>query len=86
MNNEGIFDIKDISLNLEKLDNEISGFIACQNKAPYIFMNNDTIDLLGDCVSSMDLEYKPKSGLTGKYNGCKLFSNNDLDFGEVELR
>lgn len=85
-NKSDVFDIKDITLNLNRLNEEISKFIATQNKEPYIFVNNDTIDLLGDCTPRMELEYRLKSGLMGKYNGYKLFSNNDLELGEVELR
>ena len=85
-NKSNIINIKNVSLNLKKLDNEICGLTDTQNKDPYIFMSKDTINLLKECASSMNFECQSMSGLVEKYNGYKVFCNNDLDLGEVELR
>ena len=54
---------------------------------PYIFANKDTINRLVDqCKVSVFENAKISGGLVGYYLGNKLFEDNTLKFGEVELR
>lgn len=54
---------------------------------PYIFANKDTINRLVDqCKVSVFENLKISGGLVGYYLGNKLFEDNTLKFGEVELR
>ena len=62
------------------------------NKHPCLFMNEDTLNKLGsDCVIQFsakpfdDLEFD-KIGRISHYDGYKIFCDNDLAFGEVEIR
>lgn len=54
---------------------------------PYIFVNKDTINRLVDqCEVSVFENAKISGGLVGYYLGNKVFEDNMLKFGEVELR
>lgn len=54
---------------------------------PYIFANKDTINRLVDqCKVSVFENAKISGGLVGYYLGNKVFEDNTLKFGEVELR
>ena len=63
---------------------------------PYIFINRETFDqikasnydeLLRNCNDEkMFLKQKYTNGLVGYFDGCKVFEDNTLGFGEVELR
>ena len=63
------------------------------NENPYIFMNYDTIETiknetLGGILNYPDtiLSLKKSNGLIGYYQGYKVFKDDTLSFGEVELR
>lgn len=67
---------------------------------PYIFINKKTFDELykllkpdyNDRISSLNyddskkIQKDEKLGFLGYYQGCKMFEDNTLDYGEVELR
>lgn len=58
---------------------------------PYIFINKRTFDdlyslLNSNCDSSKRIQKDEKLGFSGYYQGCKMFEDNTLDYGEVELR
>lgn len=54
---------------------------------PYIFANKDTINRLVDqCKVSAFDNARTSSGLVGKYQGNKMFEDDTLKFGEIELR
>lgn len=54
---------------------------------PYIFANKDTINRLADqCRVSVFENVKTSCGLVGYYLGNKVFEDNTLKFGEIELR
>lgn len=62
------------------------------NRQPYLFMNEDTLNKLGmNCVIQFgakaldDLEFN-KTGRISHYDGYKIFCDNTLSFGEVEIR
>lgn len=56
-------------------------------------MNKETISDLEYCASRLgsyekfnSYENKMKSGVIAMYRGFKIYENNDLKYGEVELR
>ena len=76
------------SIDLTKMNKDIDKF-ECENKySPYIFMEEDTLDDLINMIwySSDGLHWAGKRFLCGRYNGRKVFCDNTLDYGEVELR
>lgn len=76
------------SIDLTKLNKGIDKF-ECENKySPYTFMEEDTLDDLINMIgySSDGLHWSGKRFLCGRYNGRKVFCDNTLDYGEVELR
>lgn len=78
------------SINLNKIHNEIDDYIIQNNCfEPYLFMSEETIKAITD---EFDLKYSGISfesdsrGVKGTYTGYKVFINNDLKFGIVEIR
>lgn len=58
---------------------------------PYIFINKKTFDDLYKLINpnyddSKRIQKDEKLGFLGYYRGCKMFEDNTLDYGEVELR
>lgn len=80
------------SLNEVKLRNGIIQHVNENKEDPYIFMNKKTIDDL-ECIAPLGsyekfnpCENKMRSGVIAMYRGFKVYENNDLKYGEVELR
>ena len=77
-------------VNIDKLSDEIDRYIAITNEYnPYIFMNIDTLEAVGN--ESVPMSYvrkydKADRYAEGEFNGCKVFIHNDLKFGEIEIR
>lgn len=78
------------SINLNKIHNEIDDYILqtnCFN--PYIFMSDKTKDAILQEFEEKYNTVRPISedrGKVGKYTGYKVFIDNDLEFGMVEIR
>lgn len=56
---------------------------------PYIFINKKTFDDLYKLLNPNDskrIRKEEKLGFLCYYQGCKMFEDNTLDYGEVELR
>ena len=58
---------------------------------PYVFINKKTFDDLYKLLNpnyddSKKIQKDEKLGFLGYYQGCKMFEDNTLDYGEVELR
>lgn len=88
-----IFSIVD-QINVDKLNTKIAEFIHRKGHRPYIFANKETLDAL---VKPIEQELKFVSAVTGvttsfkscpigKYQDNKIFEDNTLKFGEIELR
>ena len=84
-------------LNLEKLDQKIYGVTVQYDTNPYIFMNKTTLDTLmndslvnevevGSLGENILQKYYYNQTIFGRYHGCKVFVDNDLEYGEIELR
>lgn len=81
-------------INVNKLNTKVEEFIYREGHEPYIFANKETLDAL---VKPIEQELKFisastgvvssfKTCLVGKYHGYKMFEDNTLKFGEIELR
>ena len=83
-------------INADKLNTKIEEFIYRKGYRPYIFANKETIEAL---VKPIEQEldyitsptgstriYTGKSCLVGRYQGNKMFKDDTLKFGEIELR
>ena len=78
-------------INVDKLNTKIAEFVYREGHEPYIFANKETLDAL---VKPIEQELKFvsaatgsfKSCLVGKYQGNKMYEDDTLKFGEIELR
>lgn len=84
------------TINLSRIDEEITRYVNLNgNFDPYIFMNEDTAKAIENEVGAHDIEVggvdlpskrNTKDGVCATYSGYKVFINNDLRFGIVEIR
>ncbi len=81
-------------INVDKLNTKIAEFVYREGHEPYIFANKETLDAL---VKPIEQELKFISAVTGavcvfkaclvgKYQGNKMYEDDTLKFGEIELR
>ena len=81
-------------INADKLNMKITDFVYKEGYTPYIFVNKETLNAL---VKPIEQELKFVSAVTGsttsfksclvcKYHGYKIFRDDTLKFGEIELR
>ena len=81
-------------INMNKLNTKVEDFICRKGYQPYIFANKETLDALTNpleqeikCVSlTADITSSFKTCLIGRYRGNKVFRDDTLKFGEIELR
>lgn len=74
-------------VDLDKLDNDIILYRAVYDKDPYLFMNDHTFYKLSECVSIYENALRSKEGcVKAKYNGYKIYIDQDIEDREVELR
>ena len=81
------------TLDFGKLDYEIDGYMAMTGeKNPYLFMNKDTVDAIASdheaiCVRPYEAIFAThREDRKGYYCGYKVFMDNELKFGEIEIR
>lgn len=81
-------------INVDKLNTKVAEFVYREGHEPYIFANKETLDAL---VKPIEQKLKFVSAITGtvssfkaclvgKYQGNKMFRDDTLKFGEIELR
>lgn len=81
-------------IDVDKLNTKIAEFVYRKGHEPYIFANKETLEIL---VKPIEHELKFVSPITsvmtsfkrcfiGKYQGNKMFEDDTLKFGEIELR
>lgn len=82
------FSVLQKKINYDKLNNKIDLYYMEHKNSPYVFMNNETVDSLVEDVGvhAYGLHGVNEGGLCGTYRGNKVFCDNTLLFGEVELR
>ena len=88
MDKRKTFSIVEKAINYNTLHKEIDNYYMENNNFPYIFMNDETLDLMIDAtgLSANGLHGVNTKGLCGRFQGNKVFCDNTLSFGEVELR
>lgn len=87
MNSKNIFSIIQKRINYNKLQEMIDDYCCINMKEPYLFMNNETVeDIVKDLGFNNGLPGVNISGVCGRFQGCKLFCDNTLNYGEVEMR
>ena len=71
-----------------KLNEEIQKFEILNNQAAYLFMNEETIDELASvCTPQIYLESTEGiNGMICYYHGRRVYKNENLKLGEVEIR
>ena len=84
------------NINVDKLNTKIAEFVYREGHDPYIFANKETLDALIKPIeqklnfitssTGSTRIYVGKSCLVGKYQGNKMFEDDTLKFGEIELR
>lgn len=77
------------TMDTNKLHYEINNHINNYDEdSPYIFMNIDTLEAIAcECIPEIELRTCEKpDGYVAQYESNKVFINNDLKFGEVEIR
>lgn len=89
-----IFSIVD-KININILNRKIVEFACKENHEPYVFANRETIDTLmkqtslgfnSVTYSRGDVKTCASNCLVGRYRGRKMFIDDTLEFGEIELR
>lgn len=79
---------KIITLDNRKLSDEIAKYECISNQTAYLFMNQSTMKALSN-LTALKIPYMKidtEDCILAKYNGKKVFRNDDLEFGEIEVR
>ena len=71
-----------LTICLGKLDDEVRKYEIINNQRAYLIMNQDTADSL---AAQFNLPCAPRNTI-GIYKGNKIFIDNDLKYGDVEIR
>ena len=83
------------NINVDKLNTKIAEFVYREGHDPYIFANKETLDALVKPIEQAEmftnswgigLVSSYKGCLTGMYRGNKIFRDDTLKFGEIDLR
>ena len=82
------FSIVRTKIDISKLLNNIEEYSIINMAKPYLFMNKDTIDeLISQVGCNPDGLWGAQSNsMCGYFQGHKVFCDNTLNFGEVEIR
>lgn len=72
-------------MDLDKLNDRIEKYELKERERPYVFISTATANA---AFPSRGWAQSLRAGddVKGLYFGCRVFINNDLSFGEVELR
>lgn len=82
-------------INVDKLNMKIAEFVYKEGHKPYIFANKETLDALVKPIEQAEIFTNSwgiglvssfKGCLVGEYQGNKMFKDDTLKFGEIELR
>lgn len=79
---------KIITLDNQKLSGEIAKYESVSNQTAYLFMSQGTMKALSDLIvmNVPGIKINTDSYFLAKYKGRKVFRNDDLEFGEIEVR
>ena len=59
------------------------------NREPYLFMSEATVNAIMEDTKKtvyVTKPFEPTSGYVGRFEGYRIYQNDNLEFGEVELR
>lgn len=77
-------------INLDELEDKIDRYVRLTGETnPYLFMNQNTINAIptvDDTLYNLRQINAKVNGIAGYYQGYKIFRDDTLDFGEVEIR
>lgn len=81
-------------INVNKLNTKVAEFVHREGYRPYIFANKETLEALAKPIEQELKFVSAATGVTtlfkscfiGKYQGDKMFEDDTLKFGEIELR
>lgn len=77
-------------IDVDKLNEKLDEFICTTGESnPYLFMNENTIKALPNVDNApynLGQIYAKANGVVGCYCGYKIFRDDTLYFGEVEIR
>lgn len=73
---------------INKIDNEIDRYMFETGETdPYLFMSKKTFAAITHVSYDFCIGQKTiADGIIGKYHGYKIYPNNELGLGEVEIR
>lgn len=82
------FSITKTSINVNELNRNICEYLSSNKDDPYLFMNDRTLEelILFVGYSAERIHGVSKSYMCGRFCGCKVFCDDTLKFGEVEIR
>ena len=90
-----IANVRGVEIDFDKVSEEIYKYTMLNGEEPYLFMHINTFQAIVAKLQStlktfFDPVYVAKafkgSDVKALYEGCKVFINNDLRFGIVEIR
>lgn len=71
------------AIDYERLDKSIAHYKEVNGENPYLFMNCETIETIASDIISVPFNTSKEADW---YHDCRLYRNDDLEYGEVELR
>ena len=80
------------TLDYDVLNGNIAIYQEANGEEPYLFMNEETANAICDDLLNRKVYVSKVFGQAangnyiGRFNGLKVYTNDDLQFGEVELR
>lgn len=80
------------SLDVNKLAHKAYEYVRdTKGEKPYIFMSEDTAIAVERASGTIPFEIalsqnRNKNGFIALFDGYKVFSNNDMKFGDIEIR
>ncbi|CAM4225991.1 MULTISPECIES: hypothetical protein [Clostridia] len=79
---------KIITLDNQKLSDEIEKYECISNQTAYLFMSQNTMKALTDLIATRIpfMEINTDDCILAKYKERKVFQNDELEFGEIEIR
>lgn len=82
------FSVQVKKINIQEFNTQIQNFEKYNDFKPYIFVNHETIKELDSIIGSGSelCTFKESDCFVGKFTGHKVYQDNTLGYGEVELR
>lgn len=77
---------KIVILDSKRLGDEIAKFECLTNQSAYLFMNKNTMNSLMVATSPFAPDAIDDSYIIKEYTGRKVYQNDELEFGEIEIR